>query len=120
MIIEIGRIPDDDPEFTSAICSLVATLSRETALSEVFTIRIDNWFDHKWLRYSGMGRVKFYQSEFLLSRSTALDPLTQHHLTFPPFSPSRVIEQRYWRRGDADSPIPETTERMVHASRGQE
>ena len=26
------------------------------AFHEVFVIRIDNWFDHKWLNFSGKGR----------------------------------------------------------------
>src|ERR1044071_4931903 len=62
---------------------------------EVFMIRIDNWFDLKWLDFSGRGRVAFGQYTGMPDDpDTALDEFRQSNKTFPPFSPNRVIQER--------------------------
>jgi len=59
---------------------------------EVFVVRIKNWFDHKWLRFSGIGRVSFKGAHV----DTALDEFWQKKLTFPPFIPARVLSECYF------------------------
>ena len=68
-------------------------------------MRIANWFDHKWLRFSGIGRVPFHG----LSIATALDEFSQEQVTFPPFTPNRVITQHFFCRttqGDFEEQAP--------------
>jgi hypothetical protein len=47
----------DDPGFIAVLNSLVQGLISNRAPEELWIIQIDNWFDHKWLRFSGMGGV---------------------------------------------------------------
>jgi len=46
-------------------------------------IKIDNWFDHKWLNFSGkvLGALGVWKNQ----------------ITIPPFNPNRVVEQRVYR-----------------------
>ena len=60
---------------------------------ELFVIRIKNWFDHKWFRFSGIGRVEFKGGSRI---HTAIEGLWQEKLTFPPFTPARVLSECYF------------------------
>ncbi len=80
--------PDDDPAFIAMVDRIIAS----SHLPELFVIRIKNWFDHKWLRFSGIGRVGFQGARI----DTALDEFWQKKLTFPPFTPARVLSQCYF------------------------
>jgi hypothetical protein len=65
---------------------------------DVFVIRIDNWFDHKWLTFSGKGIV-FFDFGGLASRDdVALDEFHMEQATFPPFNFKRVRSQVYFCR----------------------
>jgi len=46
----------DDPGFIAVLNSLVQGLISNRAPEQLWIIQIDNWFDHKWLRFSGMER----------------------------------------------------------------
>jgi hypothetical protein len=50
--------------------------------AEVYVILIDNWFDYKWLKFSGtvMHEIAVWK----------------YKLTVPPFHPSRVVSQSYF------------------------
>ncbi|MDC1142298.1 hypothetical protein OAU50_04340 [Planctomycetota bacterium] len=69
----------DDPEFIDLISSIVKSVVDERVPEEVRVIRIDNWFDHKWLGFGGkvLGAIAVHPSE----------------LTVPPFNPGRVITE---------------------------
>ncbi len=61
-------------------------------------IQVDNWFDHKWLRYSGSGTVasKFpvdWTSSFMDRFASVKEQFWRDKLTFPPFAPERVAAQ---------------------------
>ena len=60
MIVNIPPKSSDDPAFLTALNGLLANLVDAYRPGEVHFIRIDRWFDHKWLRYSGKGRVGFH------------------------------------------------------------
>jgi hypothetical protein len=53
------RQPQDDPTFLAVVDRIVATIVCRDWPEEVYLVYIDNWFDHKWLRYSGYGVVAF-------------------------------------------------------------
>src|SRR5262249_40323962 len=77
--------------------------------SELWVIQIDNWFDHKWLQFSGVGIVEF-QFHGLMNRfDAALDEFYREKLTFPPFTPNRVLGQWSYVRSGAgytEAPLP--------------
>ena len=57
----------------------------------MYLIHIDNWFNRKWLRYSGYGVVAFPDGyPWIL---VAKEEHHQKQLTFPPFTPNRVVAQ---------------------------
>ena len=97
----------DDPGFIALLNSLVQGLISNRAPEELWIIQIDNWFDHKWLGFSGMGAVA---SNIPIDRyDTVKAESYQEKLTFPPFTPNRVVEQfSYVRVGNeyAESPLP--------------
>ncbi len=62
----------------------------------LYLIHVDNWFDHKWLGFSG-------QSAGAIGNWKKGD-----RLTMPPFVPNRVLSQQSWDLDPAD--------RSFHAS----
>src|SRR5260370_1315284 len=86
--------PTDDPEFIEIIERIAVHLFKQVGHDEVFLIEIKNWFDHKWLKFSGIGRVPF--RHVLGSQpQVALDEFFQQKITFPPFTPNRVLRQQW-------------------------
>jgi hypothetical protein len=92
----------DDPEFITLLNSLVRGLAEKDKPQELWIIQIDNWFDHKWLRFSGIGIVPFQFPAFMKRDDGALDEFYQDKVTFPPFTPNRVLAQWSFVRIDDD------------------
>ena len=61
-------------------------------------IRIDNWFDHKWLTFSGKGIVFFDFGGLRGREDVALGEFHMDQVTFPPFNINRVRSQTYFAR----------------------
>jgi hypothetical protein len=81
----------DDPSFIELLNSLVDGLLADLSPERFWIIQIDNWFDHKWLRFSGNGAIA---STIPLDRwDTVKAEFYQDMLTFPPFTPNRVLSQ---------------------------
>jgi hypothetical protein len=98
MSITINPSSTDDPSFVALVERIVARLDEYNEPDEVFIIEIKNWFDHKWLKFSGIGRVPF--DHFASDHSqTALDEFFQDKITFPPFTPNRILNQWLWTYG---------------------
>lgn len=87
VMIAIPTNETDDPEFIELVRRVIAGLLTANPVEEVFVVRIDNWFDDKWLNFSGIGRVRF--DDFRIDIDTALDEFRQEKVTFPPFNPNR-------------------------------
>jgi hypothetical protein len=96
VITNIALAAGDDPVFLAGLNGMVARLAADRQPGVVYAIRITKWFDHKWLRYSGKGRVAF--RGLTDTEDTALEIISGDRLTFPPFSPRQVATQRTWRR----------------------
>jgi hypothetical protein len=97
MRISITTDDSDDPVFIGMIERTVVRLDQDHDPDELFVIKIKNWFDHKWLKFSGIGRVRF---ERLDSKpQVALAPIFRDKITFPPFTPNRVLLQQCWGYG---------------------
>ena len=94
MSITISPGPTDDPAFVSMMERTIARLDQDNDLAEVFIIvEIKNWFDHKWLKFSGIGRVPFHSSRDAHPQ-VALGEFFQDKITFPPFTPNRVLREQ--------------------------
>ena len=97
--MEILTKQNDDPEFVELVKHVIAGCVNDGFPRTIIIIKIDNWFDHKWLGFSGKGRVGFgFYGDYLVDMDTALDEFRQDQITLPPFSPRRVIEEYYFQR----------------------
>jgi hypothetical protein len=115
MKIQVGET--DDPYFIALLDSLVSGLVRRNAPENLWIIQIDNWFDHKWLRFSGIGVVDFQFPAFMDRYDAALDEFHQDKVTFPPFAPNRIMAQWSFARVGADyvevpSQVPHRSEKQ--------
>ena len=95
MIIDLEFKEGDSKEFLTAIGSLIAVLVKDQEPKHLYVVRINKWFDHKWLGYSGRGRIKFDSGLWI---DTALEPMWKEKLTFPPFNPNQIGDQVHWER----------------------
>ncbi len=111
MRIHIPAKLNDDPQFVELVSRVASGLLVENVPEQVFVIQIDNWFDQKWLNFSGIGRVGF-DSPFA---DTALDEFRQDKITFPPFSPNRVVEEYCFLRGENGDYAPSEHTSFVHS-----
>lgn len=115
MKIEVGET--DDPNFIVLLDSLLNGLVRRETPEGLWVIQIDNWFDHKWLRFSGIGTVDFRFPAFMNRYDAALDEFYQDRVTFPPFTPNRIMAQwSFARVGDRYEEVPS---RVPHRSEKQ-
>ena len=89
----------DDRRFLGIVGRIVDAIPEDAR--DLWIVRVDNWFDHKWLRFSGIGRVPFDHSR-PSHPGVALDEFFQDNLTFPPFSPRRILRQTLWTSADSD------------------
>ncbi len=80
----IELIPDfqDDADFVEVVQHIVNGAASFYRPAAVYVVRINTWFDHKWLRFSGkvMGALGVWKEP----------------LTIPPFHPRRVLSQNYY------------------------
>jgi hypothetical protein len=83
----------DDPDFVDLLNSLLRGVLAACAPKEVWIIQIDNWFDHRWLEFSGIGVVDFQFHGLMGRYDAALDEFHQDKVTFPPFAPNKVLGQ---------------------------
>ena len=91
MAIQMSAGETDDPGFIEAVNSIVSELITYNAPEQFWVIQIDNWFDHKWLGFSGYGLIA---SNIPLDRyDTVKAESYQEKVTFPPFAPNRVLMQ---------------------------
>lgn len=97
VIVKLRPTKNDDLEFVRILKSIVEGVLGEAEPDELFVVAIDNWFDHKWLKFSGIGVVPFEFPAFM-KREDALGVFRQDNVTLPPFSPKRVIRQIRFRR----------------------
>jgi len=93
----------DDNDFIKLVRTIVNGVLTRQSPDQVWIIHINNWFDHKWLRFSGYGG----EASWMFSGSPGparLDSLASRFdrvkgaffktkTTFPPFTPERVLGQ---------------------------
>jgi len=113
---ELPRDPNDDPDFVGLVSRACSAELETKAAQEVFLVRIDNWFDAKWLNFSGKARVAFgWHTGMSYSPDTALDEFRQSKKTFPPFSPNRVIAEYCFIRDEDGTYSPCVGPLLIHS-----
>jgi hypothetical protein len=112
MGIETLNNPTDDSQFVELVKHVIARLGTENCPEKVFIVKIDNWFDHKWLNFSGIGRAGFFWGPN--APDTVLHEFSQDKATFPPFNPKRVIGEWYFLRGADGSYVLSLDSPLVH------
>lgn len=88
---------DDAPDFIGIINEIMEKVISEYDIGEVVFVKIKNWFDHKWLNYSGKSVVAFNGG---LWRDSALESVWSEKITIPPFNPNRIIYSKFFRIKD--------------------
>ncbi|MEP6360801.1 MAG: hypothetical protein ABJ287_00315, partial [Balneola sp.] len=83
-MLTIKRQPDDNDQFISRVEVLIEKFILEKKPNSFYLIKIDNWFDKKWLGFSGkiLGAVGIAKSD----------------LTIPPFVPNRIIYEKFYSK----------------------
>lgn len=88
----------DSVEFIHQVNSIMESLIFKYDVGEVVFVKIKNWFDHKWLNFSGKSIVHFPMGSMLDSgREEALNTSWPKKITIPPFNPKRVVYSRFLR-----------------------
>lgn len=105
-MIELYPQDGDDRRFLGIVGRSVDAICED--VRDLWIVRVDNWFDHKWLRFSGKGRVPF-DGASSSHPGVALDEFFQDQLTFPPFSPRRILQQNCWTSAE-----PSASTSLIH------
>jgi hypothetical protein len=113
----------DDPYFIELANRVVVGVLVPDEPENVWIIQIDNWFDHKWLKFSGNGALAApwrtgVSNRFMDRFDTVKVESYQEKVTFPPFTPNRVLGQwSYQRVGSEYSEFP--SPRLPHQTSRQ-
>ncbi len=112
MNLDISINATDDTRFVELVRNVITELVCQSSPKQVFVMKVDNWFDHKWLDFSGIGSVGFFWG--LNAPDTALDPFSQDKTTFPPFNPNRIVGEWYFLRDANGEYLPSLDAPLVH------
>ena len=101
-IIDIDPDSKDAPGFINIIESIVNNYILDYRIDEISLVKIDNWFDHKWLNYSGKGIIHFEQTPH--PDKVAITNFWKDKITLPPFNPKRVLSSMIYRKKGHSNP----------------
>ena len=99
----------DAENFIEMINKIMAVTIFQWRVDEIMNIRIRNWFDHKWLNYSGKKIIHFEYTTH--PDAVALTDDWKEKVTFPPFNPNRVLNEQYFRKRPTGN---KSFERVIH------
>ncbi len=103
--VEVG----DSYDFIDIISQIINGFADKYDIDEICTIKIKNWFDKKWLNYSGKGIIHFEETTH--PDNVALSNFWKNKITVPPFNPNRVLtEQTFYRHKTQNKNF----ERLLH------
>jgi hypothetical protein len=119
MTIKKGQIrieEGDAVEFIHQVNSIMEALVDRRDIGEVVFVKIKNWFDQKWLAFSGKSLVHFPIAGLLDSsgREEALECVSSKEVTIPPFNPNRVLSSKFLRVRDTGN---KRIEKALHGYR---
>jgi hypothetical protein len=100
-MLNLDRDPNDEPEFVQAVQTVILNVLDWSKPSEVYVVKIDNWFGPKWLAFS--------------HKVLGALAVTRTPLRIPPFVPSRVVQERYFvHTEEGGEYIPTNAPRVLH------
>lgn len=89
----------DAEGFREIVNSLVIHGIQSFDPDEISVVRIRDYFDHKWLNYSG-SKIEKYITNTNPAIQFVLVPHWNKEITVPPFHPNRVLsESFFWKKG---------------------
>ena len=97
----------DANDFIISLNKIIIGLVDKFQIKEICLIRIKNWFDYKWLNYSGKSVVEFRGGAGLFDSS--LNNEWREKITVPPFNPNRVLSELFFRTEQTDNKMFEKT-----------
>lgn len=83
-MIELREAKESDSGFVSIVERVLNNAVQRSNPGGVYVVQVDGWFDYKWQQFSGtvMHEIAVWRDK----------------LTVPPFHPSRIVSERYFRR----------------------
>ncbi len=114
MTIDITEYPDDDPVFLQGLSRLVSESIRRYDSPDMFLIRTDNWFDVKWFGFAGKAKIGIDTGIDAISSEVRPFWKTGGDVTFPPFAPNRIAEQRHMKYAKGSLKPAGGESRLVH------
>ena len=90
----------DAVEFIQQVNSILKSWVDRYDVGDVVLVKLKNWFDHKWLNYSGKAIVQFKTTLVDWGREEALEENVTKEITIPPFNPNRVLSSKFIRVKD--------------------
>lgn len=96
-MIHFHQDKTDSKQFIEIIDAITNNLIQKHNPDEVSVITIKNWFDHKWLNYSGKQIIQ-YDTKTQPAISYVLEPYWNKEITIPPFHPNRVLSESVYRK----------------------
>lgn len=91
---------NDDPRFIALASQLLDAAIGSDRPAEVYLIRIDGWFDAKWLNFSGkvLGALGVHKKQ----------------ITVPPFHPHRVLAESHFSAASESGAFVPTSAQPLH------
>ncbi|XWN38470.1 MAG: hypothetical protein ROO71_05900 [Balneola sp.] len=83
-MLTIKRQPDDNDQFISRVEVLIEKFILDKKPNSFYLIKIDNWFDKKWLKFTGKLLGAF--------------GVSTNDLRIPPFVPNRVAYEKFYSK----------------------
>ena len=101
-MIELTKSEFDDIDFIGNAQILVNEIIADLNPREIFLFKVDNWFDTKWLSFTGkvlgaLGTWNYNSAQRI-----------------PPFSPNRIMEQSHFQKNKFGTYSKDEFERQIH------
>lgn len=84
MIVVLTKSESEDESFVHTVQNIINKAVVSCQPEEIYVVKIDNWFDHKWLEFSG--------------KTLGLLGVWLRDLRIPPFVPDRVIAELHFKK----------------------
>ncbi|MBI1307600.1 MAG: hypothetical protein GC181_13440 [Bacteroidetes bacterium] len=104
----------DSQEFIDIVNAIMGSLIFQYSIKEVVFVKIKNWFDHKWLNYSGQTVVPFDFGGMKDQIDAALENVWREKISVPPFNPNRVVYSKFFIKQDTGN---EKIKKTLHRRR---
>ena len=82
-MIELSESNETDPGFAAIVERTLNNAVQRDKPRDVYVVQVDGWFDYKWEGFSG---TEMHEIALWAAR-----------LTIPPFNPSRILQESYFR-----------------------